>query len=170
MRNYIYSNRVLLLVALLVLISASVTDSYAQRRKRGAAGSAPAKSLSISTEAGAIIWLDEVRRGLADASGKLMLSNVLAGRHTLRVRASGFKEATVNLPPSRRGEIAVKLLRTTDEAELAFQQAESAREKARDEEARRAAAALYSCAPELRPRVCAADVGLARILLDLNDF
>jgi tetratricopeptide (TPR) repeat protein len=148
-----------------------VPDVHAQRRKRGAAASAaPTKSLTVRTEAEAIVWLDEVRRGQTDATGRLTLSNVTAGHHTLRVRASGFKEATVQLQPTRRGEIVVKLVRTTDEAELAFQQAESAREKARDDEARKAAAALYRRALELRPRFAAAHVGLARVLLDLNDY
>ena len=159
-----------MLVALLVLISTSGQYGQAQRRKRVAANTAPSKSLTVNTEAGAIVWLDEVRRGLTDASGRLTLTNVAAGRHTLRVRASGFKESMTQLPAARRGEIAVRLVRTTDEAELMFQQAESAREKARDEEARKAAAALYGRALELRPGFPAARVGLARLLLDLNDY
>ena len=170
LRTPIYSNCLLLLVALFVLVSLSAPDVHGQRRKGRASNSAPAKSLTVRTEAGAVVWLDEVRRGVTDASGKLTLSNVSSGRHTLRVRASGFKEATTQLPATRRGEIAIKLARTTDEAELTFQQAESAREKARDEEARKAAAALYNRALELRPRFPAARVGLARVLLDLNDY
>ena len=153
----IHSNLLFPLVVLLVLISASGDGAQAQRRKRAEAAPAPAKSLAIRTplsitvrtEPGAIVWLDEVRRGLTDASGQLTLTNVMTGRHSLRVRAGGFKETTTQVAPARRGEIAVKLVRTTDEAELTFQQAESAREKARDEEARKAAAALYNRALEL---------------------
>jgi tetratricopeptide (TPR) repeat protein len=173
-RTYFNFNQLLPLIALAaLLITASVPDAHAQRRKKPApapASSASTKSLNVSTEAGAIVWLDEVRRGLTDASGKLTISNVAAGRHTLRVRASGFKESIVQLPPARRGDIAVKLTPTTDEAELLFQQAETAREKARDDEARKAAAALYRRALELRSRYPAARVGLARVLLDLNDY
>ncbi|MBC7912389.1 MAG: tetratricopeptide repeat protein, partial [Pyrinomonadaceae bacterium] len=116
------------------------------------------------------VWIDEVRRGAADADGKLVIKNVSAGRHALRVRASGFKEVTMALAPARRGEIAVRLVRTTDEAELLFQQAEEAREKARDDVAREAAAGLYRRALQLRPRFAAAHVGLARVLLELNDY
>lgn len=167
----IHTNLLFPLAALLVLMSLSGDVSQAQRRKRAASASAPSKSITVRTEPGAIIWLDEVRRGLTDASGQLTLTNVTAGRHTLRVRASGFKEATTQVAAqARRGEIAIKLVRTTDEAELTFQQAESAREKARDEEARKSAAALYNRALELRPRFPAARVGLARVLLDLNDY
>ena len=64
----------------------------------------------------------------------------------------------------------VRLTRTRDQAELAFQQAEAGREKAKDDESRRAAADLYRRAIELRPAFPAAHVGLARILLELNDY
>ena len=125
--------------------------------------------LVITSEPNAIIWIDEIRRGTTDASGKLSLTKVSAGRHTVRVRASGFKETAVPLLPGRRA-LAVKLITTTDQAELLFQQAETAREKARDEATRQQAADLYRQAIKLRPAFPAARVGLARILLDLNEF
>ena len=125
--------------------------------------------LVITSEPNAIIWIDEIRRGTTDASGKLSLTKVFAGRHTVRVRASGFKETAVPLLPGRRA-LAVKLITTTDQVELLFQQAETAREKARDEATRQQAADLYRQAIKLRPAFPAARVGLARILLDLNEF
>ena len=125
--------------------------------------------LVITTEPNAIIWIDEIRRGTTDTSGKLSLTKVSAGRHTVRVRASGFKETTTPLLPGRR-TLAVKLVTTTDQAELLFQQAETAREKARDDAARQKAADLYREAIKLRPAFPAAHVGLARTLLDLNEF
>src|SRR6185295_20081466 len=69
------------------------------------------------------------------------------------------------LLPGRRA-LAVKLLPATDPAELKFQEAETAREKARLENA----ADLYREAIELRPAFPAAQVGLARVLMSLNDF
>jgi tetratricopeptide (TPR) repeat protein len=93
----------------------------------------------------------------------------LPGRHTLRVRAPGFKESTTPLLPGRRA-ITVKLVTTTDEAELTFQQAETARDAARDDAAREKAAELYRDAIKLRPSYPAAQVGLARLLMDLNQF
>jgi tetratricopeptide (TPR) repeat protein len=125
--------------------------------------------LVITTEPNSIVWIDEIRRGTTDASGKLSLTKVSPGRHTVRVRASGFKETSVALAPGRR-TLAVKLVTTTDEAELLFQQAESAREKARDQAAQQKAADLYRDAIKLRPAFPAAHVGLARILMDLNEF
>jgi tetratricopeptide (TPR) repeat protein len=132
--------------------------------------SAPGKSITVSTEAGAIVWLDEVRRGVADAEGKLTIEKVPAGRHALRVRAKGFRERTLAVSAAQRGLIEVRLTRSTDEAELTFQEAEEAREKARDDDARRAATNLYRRALKLRPRFPEAHVGLARVLLDLNDY
>ena len=118
-------------------------------------------SLTITTEPNAIVWIDEIRRGVTDASGKLMLTKVSAGRHSVRVRANGFKETTAALLPGRRA-LAVKLVTTTDPAELKFQEAESS--------SREKAAELYREAIKLRPAFPAAQVGLARVLMSLNEF
>ena len=126
-------------------------------------------TLTITTEPNAIVWIDEIRRGTTDASGKLTLTKVSAGRHSVRVRASGFKESTAALLPRRRA-LAVKLVTTTDPAELKFQEAEASREKARDQTAQQNAAELYREAIKLRPAFPAAQVGLARVLMDLNEF
>jgi cytochrome c-type biogenesis protein CcmH/NrfG len=138
--------------------------------KSTSASASSAKALTIHTEPEAIVWIDEVRRGTTDASGKLSITKLSVGRHTLRVRASGFREKTLPLLATQRGIVNVPLVRTTDEAELTFQQAEAAREKARDEESRQAAAELYRRALKLRPAYPAAHVGLARLLLDMNDY
>ena len=130
----------------------------------------PSASLTITTEPNAIVWLDEIRRGTTDASGKLNLTKISSGRHTVRVRANGFKETTLPLLPGKRGNVPVKLVRTTDAAELAFQRAETARETAKDDEARRQSVEMYREALKLRPAFPAAHVGLARAFFDLNDY
>jgi len=145
----------------LLLLGASTS---AQRTPRPAT-----PALTVTSEPNAIIWLDEIRRGTTDATGKLALSKISSGRHTLRVRANGFKEVTVPLLTARRS-IAVKLLRTTDPAELAFQKAETAREQAKTDDAQRQAVELYREALKLRPAYPAARVGLARVLLALNEY
>ena len=126
-------------------------------------------SLTITSEPNAVVWIDEIRRGTTDASGKLTLTKVSAGRHSVRVRANGFKETTAALLPGHRA-LAVKLVTTTDPAELKFQEAETAREKARDQTAQQNAVDLYREAIKLRPAFPAAQVGLARVLMDLNQF
>jgi tetratricopeptide (TPR) repeat protein len=126
-------------------------------------------ALTITTEPNAIVWIDEIRRGTTDASGKLSIAKVSAGRHSVRVRATGFKETVTPLLPGRRA-LEVKLVRTTDQTELLFQEAETAREKARDDPAQEKAADLYRQAIKARPAYPAAQVGLARVLMDLNQF
>lgn len=156
-----------LLCAVLLFNSPHALAQKQQRKQTTAVTST--KSLTIHTEANAIVWLDEVRRGVTNADGQLKLEKIAAGSHTLRVRASGFTEKTVALAPTASGQVNVKLIRTTDEAELFFQQAEAAREKASDDASRHAAVELYSRALLKRPRFPAAHLGLARLLLDLKD-
>lgn len=153
-----------MVAAILLIVASSTAPAFAQRTT-----ATPAASITINTEPSAIIWLDEIRRGTADATGKLTLNKVAAGRHILRIRANGFKEATLPLLPGRRGNVSVKLVRLTDAAELAFQRAETSREQAKDDEARQQAAESYREALKLRPAFPAARVGLARVLLDLNE-
>lgn len=157
------------LFALFLLVSVStVNPCFSQRRTNSQLSPGPG-SLTIQTEPNAIIWIDEVRRGVTDASGKLDLKKVSPGRHTLRLRAMGFKEVSTPLLPERRS-ITVKLVRTTDQAELMFQQAEDAREKAKDDQAKQKAVDSYQQALSLRPLFPAAHLGLARVLLDLNEY
>ena len=151
-----------------VSLLVSVVQSAASQPK-ASRSLEPGASITIQSEPNAIVWLDEIRRGTTDASGKLTLEKVSRGTHTLRVRASGFKEIAMLLG-ARRGEIKIKLLRTTDEAELKFQQAETAREQAKDDESRQKAAELYRQALKARQAFPAAHVGLARVLMDLSDF
>jgi len=126
-------------------------------------------ALTITTEPNAIVWIDEIRRGTTDASGKISIAKVSAGRHAVRVRAAGFKETVTPLLPGRRA-LEVKLVRTTDQAELLFQEAETARETARDDPSMEKAADLYRQAIKARSAFPAAQVGLARVLMDLNQF
>ena len=126
-------------------------------------------ALTITTEPNAIVWIDEVRRGTTDASGKLTLAKLSPRRHTVRVRANSFKEATAVLLPGRR-TLTIKLVGTSDPAVLMFQRAEKAREEARDDATRENAADLYREALKNSPANAAAHVGLARVLFDLSKF
>jgi len=148
------------------LISAVfVSDVRSQQR----APQSPSATVVITTEPNAIVWIDEIRRGTTDATGKLSIKNVSNRRHTVRARANGFKEATAALLPGRR-TLAVKLVTTTDEGELLFQQAETARDKARADTDRQKAVELYEQALKSKPALPAAHVGLARLYLDMNQF
>jgi tetratricopeptide (TPR) repeat protein len=172
--SFIRSLMLFVVAGLCVCLLIGAHKVLAQRKRTATttavAASKQTKSITIQTEPEAIIWLDEVRRGVTDASGALEINKINAGRHTLRVRAGGFKEKTLPLLPTQRGQLKVALVRTTDQAELLFQQAEAAREKAKDDESRKAAAEIYRSALKARPVYAAARVGLARVLLDLNDY
>lgn len=123
-----------------------------------------ARSITIVTEPNAIVWLDDIRRGTTDESGKLVIKTVPSGVRRLRVRADGFKETTQTLTAAQKGEVKVALVKTTDEAELAFQQAEAATTVDREK-----AVELYRKAIKLRPRFAEAQLGLARVHLDSHN-
>ncbi len=155
-----------LLCATLAALIFVAQPAFAQRRSPVSSQSA-ASSLVITTEANAVVWIDDIRRGVTDASGRLELKKILPGRHVVRVRARGFKEATAPLAPGKRS-LTIRLLKTNDQAELLFQQAEEARGTARDDQSRQKAAELYRETLRVRDSFPAAHVGLARVLLDLN--
>lgn len=144
--------------------SAAKTPASAKPSTKSAATSSTG-TVTISTQPGATVWVDEVRRGGTDEGGKLQLK-LTPGRHSLRVRAKGFAERTTALLPTQRGALSVVLTQTTDEAELLFQQAEEAREKGNAA----GAVELYRQALGLRPRYPAAHVGLARALESQENF
>lgn len=146
---------------------ASVSAFVPSQRTSGARNSATAstRSIVVKTQAAAVVWIDDVRRGVTDAGGSLQLK-LASGRHTLRVRASGFSERTLVVLPAQRGTLSVALVKATDEAELLFQQAEETREKGNNAQA----VELYRQALKLRARFAAAHLGLARALESQEDF
>jgi tetratricopeptide (TPR) repeat protein len=139
------------------------------QRPRQTTPTGNARTISVVSEPKAIIWIDEIRRGVTNDSGILSSLKLSAGAHNLRIRAMGFKEISPPISAVQRGEISVRLVRTTDQAELLFQKAENARESARDDPSRQGAVDLYRQTLKLRPAYPSAHVGLARVLSDLND-
>ncbi|MGZ8844209.1 MAG: tetratricopeptide repeat protein [Pyrinomonadaceae bacterium] len=149
-------------------LGATLAITVTAQRSASPARGGSARIVAIFSEPGAVVWIDEVRRGTTDARGRLAELKVTSGAHALRVRADGFRQVSITITAAQRGEIKVQLVRTNDQAEILFQRAETARETARDEAARRHSADLYRQALKLRDSP-AAHVGLARVLLDLND-
>lgn len=151
-----------------ILVAGAALSTFAQKRPRPVPRLQTTASLTIKTEPNTLIWLDDIRRGATDAGGKLVLNKISSGRHIVRARASGFKETSIPWASGRANQLSLRLIRTTDQAELTFQEAEEAREKAKDEDSRGQAAELYRRALKLRAGFPAAQVGLARVLLDLS--
>jgi tetratricopeptide (TPR) repeat protein len=121
-------------------------------------------SLTIVSEPRSTVWIDDVRFGRTDTSGKLVVKNLGGTRHNVRIRADGFKEASKAVV-SPQGEISIHLVKTTDPADLAFQEAE--RQLSLDREL---AAASYRKAIKLRANYPAAYIGLARVLSEMSDY
>jgi tetratricopeptide (TPR) repeat protein len=115
------------------------------------------RSITVVTEPNSTVWVDGVRYGTTDEKGRLTIAT-LSGVRAMRVRASGFIEVTRSLPAASRGEIVIKLTKTTDDAELAFQSAESMTGVDRQK-----AIAEYERAIKLRPKYPEAYVGIARM-------
>lgn len=151
---------------LVVLTALAVTDAIAAQRKSSPKAGVRVSALRpiiIITEPKAVVWVDELRRGTTDENGRLNLEKIAPGQHQLRVRALGFAEKRQTLLPSVRGEIRIKLVRTTNAAELAFQQAELLRENGAAADKPKAIE-LYRQALTARPGFLAAHIGLARLL------
>src|SRR5882672_7252001 len=92
------------LYGLIALLTSVSTGAVAQRgrsprqapvRITSGTPTTPASPLTITIAPNATVWIDDIRRGVTDASGKLVLTRISPGRHTLRVRANGFKEVTM---------------------------------------------------------------------------
>jgi tetratricopeptide (TPR) repeat protein len=132
---------------------------------------APAKAQStqyrvvtISSQPDSTVWVDGVQYGKTDKSGTLQIKTIAPGMHTLRIRADGFKERSQPLAATQRGELSILLTKTTDEAEVAFQDGERLTTQDREK-----SADAYRKAIKLRPNYPEAYVGLARVLLDAGN-
>ena len=121
-------------------------------------------SITITSEPGATVFIDGIRFGRANNSGGLTIRTITAGRHMLKLRADGFKEMEKPLVVTQ-GEIRITLVKTSDPAELAFQEAERLTTQDRDK-----AAEAYRKAIKLRPGYTAAYIGLARVLSDNGEY
>lgn len=123
-----------------------------------------ARTITVVTEPKAIVWIDDFKRGITDETGKLTIKPIAAGAHKIRVRADGFKEITQPLTALQKGDVKIVLTKTSDPAELAFQEAE--RLSTID---RQKAIEAYRKAISLRPKYWQAQIALARILSDAGD-
>lgn len=123
------------------------------------------RTITVVTEPNAIVWINDVRYGTTDESGKLTVKTASVGAKKLRVRADGFKEVTQNLLPAQKGEVKIALTETTDEAELAFQKAGALASVDREK-----AVEMYKKAISLRPKYPEAYLEMARVLADAANF
>lgn len=139
----------------MAMVCIAAMTAAAQSRKPSAAA---LRTITIISEPDAIIWIDGVKYGKTADDGRLTISTVATGKRLVRVRADGFKEAIRPLLAAQKGNIDIALAKTTDEAELAYQQAEVLSATDREK-----AALAYNTAVRLRPLYAEAYIGLARL-------
>jgi tetratricopeptide (TPR) repeat protein len=149
------------IAAAVLLLHVSVSAAAAQA---GRPAGTSRHSVTISTEPGAKIWVDGVLYGTASKSGTLKLTNLTPTRKTIRVRADGFKELQKAVVPTQAEQISLSLTKTTDEAELAFQEAERFATVDRAK-----AVQAYQRALKMRPGYAEAHIGLARLYTETGE-
>lgn len=147
-----------------LLVLASIAMSFSLSVAAQKAPPSALRAITVTTEPNAIVWIDGVRYGKTDASGKLEIKTIASGGHNIKVRADGFKQKEQPLTATQKGTVTVALVQTTDEAELAFQEAERLTSSDREK-----AAAAYNRAIKLRPGYPEAYLALARVLADSGD-
>ena len=143
---------------LFLLIAAAIGSAQPPTRKPAV------RTITIVTEPGAKIAIDGVSYGSTPASGTLVLSAVPSGRKTIRVRADGFAESRKVILPTQSGKVSIPLSKTTDKAELAFQ--DGLRLSLLD---RGKAIAAFQDAAKAQPGYTDAYIGLARIYSDTGE-
>jgi tetratricopeptide (TPR) repeat protein len=145
-----------LLVVLLCAVASVAASGQARTSHR---------SITVVTEPNSTIWIDGVRYGVTDDKGRLAMASIPAGVRSLRVRADGYSQVVKSLPAATAGEVSVKLTKSIDEAELAYQAAETATTIDRQK-----AIAEYERAIKLRPKYPEAYLGLARMYSETGDL
>jgi len=149
-------------LSILALCLIGVVNGLAQKP---ASPAGQPRMITVVSEPNAIVWLDDVQRGRTDETGKLLIKPVTAGAHKLRIRADGFKEISQNLLAAQKGNVKIVLVKTADQAELTFQEAENLANVDREK-----AVAAYRKAVGLRPKYAEAQLGLARVLSAMNNL
>ena len=152
-----------LFVISLVLVTA-LPELLAQTTRRGQQPAAT-REIEIMSEPGAVVSVDGVKFGKTDGSGRLLIKTIPSGGHTITVRADGYKAKSQALTALQKGEISIPLLKTSDEAELAFQEAERLTTVDREK-----AAEAFRRAIKLKPAFPEAYVALARVLSDAGEL
>jgi cytochrome c-type biogenesis protein CcmH/NrfG len=123
------------------------------------------RSVVIKSVPNASVWIDGVLYGKTDDAGELRITSIASGSHSIRLRSDGFKETSRTLASAEKGDVKVSMAKTTDEAELAFQEAERLGAVDRDKSIE-----AYRRAVKLRPSYAEAYLALARALSDNGDL
>lgn len=142
----------------MIFIFAAIVSVHPQR-------SDEPRRITIKTEPNAAVAINGVNYGVTDKHGNITINIPDLPRQTITVRADGFKRHEQTLARSRTDTIKITLAKTTDRAELAFQDAE--RKLKID---RREAIAGYRQTLEIRSAYPEVLIALARALIEIGEF
>ena len=123
------------------------------------------RTISIVSEPGAKVWLDGVYFGKVTADGSLTIKTVSTGVHRLRLRLDGFSPKEQAVAATQRGDVTISLSKTTDKAELAYQEAERLALEDREK-----SVAKFKQAIELRPNFPDAYLAMARVQIEADEL
>ncbi|MBX3298129.1 MAG: tetratricopeptide repeat protein [Acidobacteria bacterium] len=153
-------------IVISTLLIVTLPGVYGQAKPSVRPAPAPAmRSITVVSEPSAVVWIDGVRYGRTSREGKLTISTISPGPHTVTVRADGFKQVSQPLTTATKGEIRITLVKTNDIAELAFQEGERLMSSDRDK-----AIEAYGRAIASRPAYPEAHVALARAQIENGDL
>jgi tetratricopeptide (TPR) repeat protein len=144
-----------------MIFCATAFTAFPQRTARR---SQAVRSIIVTTESGATIWLDGVLRGSADDSGKFVVKPVSKGIHRIRIRAFGFKEINKQVLAAQTS-VRAPLEKNFDRAVMLYHEAEKlmAEDKIK-------AIGKYKESLSLNPRYSDAQLGLARAYAATGDY
>ena len=150
------------------------TGANAQRRRahtgRETRGSGTATgSLTVTTgHEGSVVFINNIRHGVTDSSGRLVLAAVRVGLYPVKIRTVGYNDwgGSVVITEGRPHELKLNQQATADQAVLHYQKGDQLRDQAKNDEA----VAEYKQAVAMNAGLPEARIGMARSLITLQDF
>src|SRR5437763_13085049 len=156
-------------VWLMLLLAFTTPAQHIRKPSPGAVASQATGALKVITsQAGSVVFINEVRHGATNDKDELDLPRVRAGSYAVRVRSVGFTDwkGSVIITANASRTLKVTQSPTTDEATLHYQNGDALRERGKNKEAVEA----YRQALALRPNFPEAHIAMARSLIALQDF
>jgi tetratricopeptide (TPR) repeat protein len=155
-----------------VLLSLAFNVSAQRARKPSPPANASTQATGalkvITSQAGSVVFINNIRHGATNDKGELDLPRVRAGSYPMRVRTVGFSDwnGSVIITANSSRTLKVTQPPTTDQATLHYQKGDALRERGKNKEA----VEEYQQALVLRPNFSEARLAMIRSLIALQDF
>lgn len=161
---------ILLLFPVIQGLASSVIVSQAKTQgKQPAAHAAATGILKVITDhSGSVVFINNVRHGIASDNGELDLPRVKAGSYPIRVRTVGYTDWNGSVVIVASGSRILKVTQQPigDQAVLHYQKGDELREKGKNKDAIQE----YEQALTARPNFPEAHLGASRSFITLQDF